>query len=50
MVGQGLAHKRSSATYLNHDHRESENIRFLAMCPLVQDLWRSPPRSVTVLM
>ena len=33
-------------TYLDHDHRESENTRFLAMWPLVQDLWRSPSRGV----
>jgi hypothetical protein len=42
-------HSRSSTTYLNHDHRESENVRFLAMYPLVQNLWRSPPRTVTML-
>jgi hypothetical protein len=35
--------------YLNHDHREGENIRFLTICPLTQDFWRSPPCSVTVL-
>ena len=29
-------------TYLNHDHCERKNIRLLAICPLVQDLWRSP--------
>ena len=36
-------------TYLNHDHRESENIRSPAICSLVQDLWSSPPRGVTML-
>jgi hypothetical protein len=50
MVGQSSAHNRSSTAYLNHDHRESENIRFPAMRPLVQDLWRGPPHSVTMLM
>jgi len=30
-------------TDLNRDHRERENVRFLAVWPLVQDLWRSPP-------
>jgi hypothetical protein len=34
-VGQSSAHNRAPATYLDHDHRESENIRFLAICPLV---------------
>ena len=35
--------------YLNHDHCKSENVRFLAIGPLVQDLWSSPPRGVTML-
>ena len=35
--------------YLNHDHRERENVRFLAICPTLQDLWCSPPRSVATL-
>ena len=46
--GRSSTHSRSSTTYLNHDHRESENIRFLAVCPLVQDLWRSPPCTVAM--
>ena len=30
-------------TYLNRYHRKRENIRFLAVCPLiVPDLWRNP--------
>jgi len=34
--------------YLNHDHRESKDVRSLAICPLsVQDLWRGPSRGVT---
>jgi len=36
-------------TYLGHYHREGENIRPLAKCPLAQELWRSPSRSVTTL-
>jgi hypothetical protein len=36
-------------TYLDHDHRERENVRFFAICPLlVQDLWRNPSRGMTV--
>jgi hypothetical protein len=35
--------------YLDHDHREGENVRFLAVCPLAQDLWCSPPCSVAML-
>ena len=38
----------SSVTYLNHDHSKSENIRFFAIRPLVQDLWRSPPRGISM--
>ena len=36
-------------TYLDHNHRKRENIRFLATYPLVQDLWCSPSRGVTTL-
>jgi len=35
-------------TYFDHDHRERENIRFLAMFPSLQDLWSSPSRGVAV--
>jgi hypothetical protein len=36
--------------YLNRDHRESEDVRFLAVRPLfVQDLWRSPSCGMTLL-
>ena len=28
-------------TYLNHDHRERENVRFLAISPILKSLWRS---------
>ena len=48
-LSQGFAHSRSSVTYLDHDHRERENVGFLAAWPLVQDLWRSPSRGVTIL-
>ena len=36
-------------THLNHDHREGKNVRFLAICPLIQELRRSPSHSVSVL-
>jgi hypothetical protein len=49
-VGKSSARNRSSVTCLDHDHRERENIRFLAMCPPVQNLWCSPSRGVTMLM
>jgi len=40
-----------SATYLDHDHRERENIRFFAVCPLLgQDLRRSPSRGVPLII
>jgi len=32
--------------YLYHDHRERVNVRFLAECPLFQDLWCCPQRGV----
>ena len=36
-------------TYLDHNHREGENIRFLTICPFtVQDLWCGPSRGVTL--
>ena len=35
-------------THLDHDHREGENVRFLAICPFFQDLWGSPPWGVAV--
>ena len=35
--------------YLDNDHRERENVRFLAMCSPCQDLWRSPSRGVAVM-
>ena len=35
--------------HLNHDHRERENVRFLAICLTLQDLRCSPSRSVATL-
>jgi len=35
-------------TYLYHDHREGENVRFLARWMLLQDLWRSPSRGIAM--
>jgi len=35
-------------TYLDHDHREGENIGFFARWLPAQDFWRSPPRGVAV--
>jgi len=48
-VSQRIARSRSSVTCLDHDHRERENVRFLAIRPLLQDLRRSPPRGVAVM-
>jgi len=39
----------SSMTYLDHDHCEREDVRFLAAWLLVQNLWRGPSRGVTIL-
>jgi hypothetical protein len=35
-------------THLDHDHRERENVRFLAIYPIVQDLWGSPSRGMVM--
>jgi len=48
-VSQGYKHSRSFMTCLDHDHRERENVRFLAGFTPVQDLWRSPSRGVSML-
>jgi len=38
-------------TYLDHDHRERENIRRFGICSLLgQDLWRSPSRGMTLII
>ena len=40
----------SGAPNLDHDHSKGKNISFLAVCTLLlQDLWCSPPRAMTVL-
>jgi len=36
-------------TCLDHDHRERENVSFLAIRPLREDLWSSPSRGVAVM-
>jgi hypothetical protein len=46
-VSQNFARSRLSATHLDHDHRESENVCFLAMSSPIKDFWRSPLHSVT---
>ena len=35
--------------HFDHDHCEREDVRLLAVCPLIQDLWRSPSRGVTTM-
>ena len=35
--------------HLNHDHCESESVRFLAVSPLAQGFWCSPSHGVTAL-
>ena len=49
-MGESYAYCRSLATYLDHDHRERENIRFLAGIPSFYDFWCGPSRSVTPLV
>lgn len=34
-------------THLYHNHGEREDVRFFTTCATLQDLWRSPSRSVT---
>ena len=45
-MSQSYTHGGSSVTRLDHDHRKSENVRFLTAPPPNQDLRRSPPRGV----
>jgi hypothetical protein len=49
MVSQCSTRGRLSATHLDHDHRKSENVRFLAMSPPIQDFWCSPSPGVTMM-
>ena len=44
-----LTCSQSYISYLDHDHSERENVRFLAMWPFVQHLWRGPSWSETTL-
>ena len=37
-----------STTYIYHDHSEGENISFLAIHPILQDLWCRVPRGVAI--
>ena len=49
--GSEQKHRGSNpfASYLDHDHRERENVCFLAVCSLpVQDLWGSPSRGIAL--
>jgi len=48
---QKLDENSPFVTRLDHHHREGENIRFLAKCPISgQDLRRSPSCSVTMVL
>ena len=41
----------SFVSYLDHDHRERENVRFLAVSSLLlQYLWRGPSRGMTLII
>ena len=49
--GSEQKHRGSNpfASYLDHDHRERENVCFLAVCSLLgQDLWGSPSRGMAL--
>ena len=45
-----ILYSQSIVTYLDHDHSERENVRFLAIWPFFQYLWRSPSCSKTTLI
>lgn len=49
-MDQSFTHSGSSVTYLDHDHRKREDVRFLAKRPLVQHLRRGPWHSMSMLM
>ena len=36
--------------YLDHDHREGENVRFLAVILIDQYLWCGPPQGEAILV
>ena len=44
-----LSHVILSVTHLNHNHRERENVRFIAIFPLVPNLRRDPPHREAIL-
>ena len=46
-VRQRLGQRRSFMAYLYHNHGEGENVCFLAMSPVFQDLWCCPSRGET---
>ena len=48
-VSQSSTHDGSSVTYFDHDHCESENVRFLTASPPIQDLWCRPSWGVATL-
>ena len=39
---------KSFTTCLHHNHGKRENVCFLAMCPIFQDLWCCPSRGETI--
>ena len=45
----GPMHNRSSVTYLDHDHCEGKNVRFLAIWPPLQDLWCCPSHGAAMM-
>ena len=49
MTKKSLTHNDSSTAYLDHDHRERKNIRFLAICSrVIRDLWCRPLCSLII--
>ena len=49
-VSRSSTRRVLSVAYLDHDHRERENIRFLAIFPLVKNLWRGPSQGEAMLV
>ena len=49
-VSQHFTPNRSPVMYLDHDHREGENIRLLAVFLLDQHLWRRPLHGAAILI
>jgi len=46
-VSKSPTHDKPSTAHLDHDHCESKDVRLLAIFPPIQNLWCSPPQSVT---